>query len=119
MSEGAVRMEGSVVSIPYQIKLANSFFTRLKGLMFRRDPIKDEGLWIVPCNAIHMFFMKFPIDVILLNKHNEVVRVYQGLEPWKLTKPLKAAHSTLELPFGSIKLLDIRIGSIIQCTNVN
>src|SRR4051794_10173353 len=119
MSEGAVRMEGVVVSIPYQIQMADSFFTRLKGLMFRKEPIKDEGLWIVPCNAVHMFFMKFPLDIVLLNKQNEVVKVYQSLRPWKMTKPEKAAYSTLELPAGAIKQLDINVGSTIDCSLIN
>ncbi|WP_395580276.1 DUF192 domain-containing protein, partial [Pseudomonas syringae group genomosp. 7] len=38
--------------------MADSFFTRFKGLMFRKEVIKEEGLWIMPCNAVHMFFMK-------------------------------------------------------------
>ncbi|MFZ7943939.1 DUF192 domain-containing protein [Neobacillus sp. 19] len=102
------------VFIPYQIKVADSFFTRLRGLMFRKDPIKDEGLWIVPCNSVHMFFMKFPIDVVLLNERKEVVKLYPNLKPWSMTKPLKAAYSTLELPAGSINNLGIIVGSFIH-----
>ncbi|WP_066363271.1 DUF192 domain-containing protein [Neobacillus drentensis] len=107
-------MVENVISIPYQIKLADSFFIRLKGLMFRKDPIKDEGLWIVPCNAIHMFFMKFPLDIVLLNKQNEVIKVYHSLKPWRMTKPVKAAYSTLELPAGTINQLGIYVGCIIN-----
>ncbi|WP_423799543.1 DUF192 domain-containing protein [Neobacillus sp. SAB-20_R2A] len=108
-------MKERVISIPYKIKMADSFFTRLKGLMFRSDPITDEGLWIIPCNSIHMFFMKFPIDVVLLNERNEVVKIYHNIKPWRATKPIKAAHSTLELPVGSIKNLGISIGCKINC----
>jgi uncharacterized protein len=107
-------MGGSVIHLPYDVKLADSFFTRLKGLMFRKDPIKDEGLWIMPCNAVHMFFMKFPIDVVLLNKENEVVEIYHSLKPWRMTKPVKSAYSTLELPAGTVKQLGIEIGRTIQ-----
>ncbi len=112
-------MEEMVINIPYQIKMADSFFTRFKGLMFRKEAIKDEGLWIVPCNAVHMFFMKFPIDVVLLNKQNEVVAVHHSLKPWRMTKPVKAAYSTLELPAGSIERFGIRPGIIIQCSVLN
>ncbi|WP_312468860.1 DUF192 domain-containing protein [Neobacillus sp.] len=104
------------ITIPFQINMADSFFTRLRGLMFRKDPIKNEGLLIIPCNAVHMFFMKFPIDVVLLNKQNEVVKVYHNLQPWRATKPVKAAYSTLELPAGSINQFGIHIGSIIHCS---
>lgn len=109
-------MEGRIVNIPYQIEMADSFFKRLKGLMFRKDPIKNEGLWIVPCNAVHMFFMKFPLDIVLLNEQNEVVGVFHSLKPWKMTKPIKKAHSTLELPAGSAEKLGISIGCIIHCS---
>lgn len=107
------------INIPYQIKMADSFFTRLKGLMFRKEPIQNEGLWIIPCNSVHMFFMKFSIDVVLLNKQNEVVKVYSRLRPWGMTKPIKAAYSTLELPAGAIEQLGIRVGSIIHCSTLH
>ncbi|NWQ39369.1 DUF192 domain-containing protein [Bacillus sp. EB106-08-02-XG196] len=110
-------MQKKVVNIPHHIELADSFFKRLKGLMFRQDPIQDEGLWIVPCNAVHMFFMKFPLDIVLLSEQNEVIGLHHCLQPWKITKPVKNAYSTLELPAGSAEKLGIRIGSIIQCQN--
>ncbi|MCM3765804.1 DUF192 domain-containing protein [Neobacillus niacini] len=111
-------MKGSKINIPFRIKVADSFSTRLKGLMFRKEPIKSEGLWIVPCNAVHMFFMRFPIDIVLLNKQNVVVRVYQHLKPWRMTKPLKYAYSTLELPAGSTEKLGIKNGCIIHFSNL-
>jgi uncharacterized protein len=110
-------MEGKIVTIPYHIEMADSFFKRLKGLMFRKDPIKNEGLWIVPCNAVHMFFMKFPLDIVLLSERNEVIGFHHCLQPWKMIKPVKNAYSTLELPAGSVEKLGIRIGSIIQVKN--
>ncbi|WP_462411049.1 DUF192 domain-containing protein [Neobacillus sp. Marseille-QA0830] len=107
-------MKKRTIAIPYQINKADSFFTRLKGYMFRMEPITNEGLWIVPCNAVHMFFMKFSIDVVLLNERQEVVGLYSDLKPWKMTKPLKNAYSTLELPAGTIHNLTIKVGSFIQ-----
>ncbi|WP_042460932.1 DUF192 domain-containing protein [Neobacillus dielmonensis] len=109
-------MNKKTIVIPYEIKSADSFFSRLKGLMLRKEPIMNEGLWIVPCNAVHMFFMKFPIDVVLLNEQKEVVGLYADLQPWKITKPLKTAYSTLELPAGTINRLEIDLGSSIQFT---
>jgi uncharacterized protein len=109
-------MSNKTINIPYQIKMADSFITRFKGLMFRKQPIQNEGLWIVPCKAVHMFFMKFPLDIILLNDQNEVVKVYISLKPWKMTKPMKEAYSTLELPAGSVDKLGIGIGYKIECS---
>jgi uncharacterized protein len=109
-------MNVKTINIPFRISMADSFFTRFKGLMFRKEAIQNEGLWIVPCNVVHMFFMKFPIDIVLLNEQTEVVKVYESLKPWKMTKPVKAAYSTLELPAGSIEKLGISIGNKIQCS---
>lgn len=107
-------MQENIIKIPFKIQIADSYFSRLKGLMFRKEPILNEGLLIVPCNAVHMFFMKFPIDVVLLNEQNQVVEIFHSLKPWRMTKPVKSAHSTLELPAGSIKQLEIKHGSILQ-----
>jgi uncharacterized protein len=107
-------MKEKAINIPYQISLADTFLKRFKGLMLRKTPINNEGLWIVPCNSVHMFFMRFPIDVVLLNEQLEVVGLYYTLQPWRITKPIKEAHSTLELPAGSAKKLGICIGSKIK-----
>jgi uncharacterized protein len=106
-------MKGKTINFPYQLQMADSFFKRFKGLMFRKEPIKNEGLWIVPCNAVHMFFMNFPIDIVLLNERNRVVKVFHSLKPWRMTKPMKSAFSTLELPAGEIKKRGIRTGDFI------
>lgn len=109
-------MKEDVINISFQIKLADSFFKRFKGLMFRKEAIIEEGLWIIPCNSVHMFFMKFPIDVVLLSKQNRVLRVYPNLKPWRVTMPIKGAYSTLELPLGSIDKLGIKVGNFIDCS---
>ncbi|OCA87519.1 hypothetical protein A8F94_06525 [Bacillus sp. FJAT-27225] len=107
-------MQEKTVLMPFPIKKADTFFTRLKGLMFKKEAIQDEGLWILPCNSVHMFFMSFSIDVLLLNEHMEVVQLYPSLEPWRVTKPNKHAYSTLELPEGIINKLEISVGDVIK-----
>lgn len=62
-----------------------------------------EGLWIVPCPMIHTFFMRFPIDVLFLSRGLKVVRVIEGLAPWRLSPWVWAAHSVLELGGGSLR----------------
>ncbi|WP_158587417.1 DUF192 domain-containing protein [Neobacillus notoginsengisoli] len=106
-------MRNKLVNIPFPIKKADSFFARFKGLMFKKAPIRNEGLWIIPCNAVHMFFMSFAIDVVLINERMEVVCLYPDLQPWTATKPEKKAYSTLELPSGTIASLGIEIGDMI------
>ena len=63
----------------------------------------SEGLWIVPCPMIHTFFMKFPIDVLFLDRSLKVVRVLEDLKPWRLSPWVFSAHSVLELAGGSLR----------------
>ncbi|ASK61823.1 hypothetical protein CFK37_06455 [Virgibacillus phasianinus] len=96
-----------------QIKHANSFGKRLKGLLFYKEPITKEGLLIAPCNSVHMFFMRFPIDVVFLDQKNAVVKAIPNLKPWKMVAPVNGAYSALELPLGTIARNDIGEGDTI------
>ncbi len=90
-------------SLPIQIERADTFISRLKGLMFRRKPLDKEGLWIKPCNSIHMCFMFFPIDVVFLDKDKRVVHMVEELKPWRLVPPVAHSKSVLELPAEAIE----------------
>lgn len=107
-------MEQIVRTIPYSIQLADSFFTRLKGLMFRKDQLVEEGLWIFPCNSIHMCFMNFSIDAVFLNKEGRIVKKVENLKPWRFVKPIKDAYSVIELPAGAIRKLGLKQGDLIS-----
>lgn len=89
---------------------ADTFMTRLKGLMFKRSFNKGEGLVIVPCNSIHTFWMKFPIDVVFLSQDDTVVYVIEDLKPNRISPLIRNAHSVLELPVGTISDVNIKIG---------
>lgn len=83
--------------------IADNFFSRLKGLMGIDSFIEGSGLFITPCNSVHMFFMKIPLDILFIDKNNTVVHMVENLKPWKLTRIVWKAHSVIELPVGVIK----------------
>jgi uncharacterized membrane protein (UPF0127 family) len=97
---------------------ASSMLSRMKGLMFSKEMIGFDGLFIKPCNSIHTFFMNYPIDVLFLNKEMKVVKIKRNLRPWRMTRMYLSAHQVLELKGGS---LDSRIleGDKLEviCTN--
>ncbi len=101
-------------TIPITIIKADTFGKRLKGLMFRTRPLHKEGLLIKPCNAIHMCFMFFSIDVVFLSEQNEVVKVVPNLKPWRFVLPVKGADATLELPAGAIVRYEIKEGDYLN-----
>lgn len=98
------------IHLPLRIQSADTFGKRLRGLMFRKEPLSGEGLWIVPCNSIHMFFVSFPIDVVFLDQAQRVVRAISDVQPRKIISPVTGAFSTLELPVGAITEYGIEIG---------
>ncbi|MBS4200971.1 DUF192 domain-containing protein [Bacillus sp. FJAT-49732] len=107
-------MLGKEIHLPLTIHRADTSWKRLKGLLFYKEPIKEEGLLITPCNSIHMFFMRFAIDVVFLDQANKVVKVVSGLQPWKMVPPVRNAYATLELPTGTITHQHISVGDTIS-----
>lgn len=64
-------------------EVARSFGARLKGLIGRRDLPPGRGLLILRCNAIHTFFMRFPIDATFYDRHDRVVKTVRNIRPWR------------------------------------
>src|SRR5439155_26363541 len=64
---------------------ARSFSDRFIGLMGKRRLAFGEGLHIVPCNSIHTFFMRIPIDALFLDREIKIVKAYTSLPPWRLS----------------------------------
>jgi hypothetical protein len=83
------------------LEVADSGPKRNKGLLGRKGLDAGGGLWIVPCESVHTFFMQFPIDLIYLDRRNQIRKVRENVRPWRLSACL-SAHSILELPAGTI-----------------
>ena len=85
-----------------RIEPADSSESRTKGLLGRDGLAPGEGLWIAPCEWVHMFGMKFAIDLVVLDKGGRVVGTKSDLRPGRIGPLFWGAHSTLELPVGAI-----------------
>lgn len=103
------------VAVATRGELAASLWTRFRGLMFRSSFNVEQALVIDPCTSIHMFFMRFPIDVIYVDREDRVVRVQQGLRPWRVG-PLftNGARYVVELPVGTIARTGTSVGDSIR-----
>ena len=80
-----------------KIKNADSFFSRLMGLMGKTKLNAGEGLLLKNCPSIHCFFMKIPIDAVYLSKDMKVLHV-ETLKPWSIGSRIKKTAHILELP---------------------
>ena len=84
--------------------VADSFLTRMVGLLNKKSLQPDEALIITQCQSIHMFFMRFPIDVIFVDKQGRVVGLVERIKPFRLSP----------IFFKSIYAIEVSEGAIVQ-----
>jgi hypothetical protein len=101
------------IQLAHSIEVADDAFTRRRGLLGRTALAAGEGLWIVPCEAIHTFGMKFPIDLVFLDRNKIVKKVRHNVVPGRLSMCL-SAHSVLELASGAIRLTGTTTGDRLE-----
>ncbi len=89
---------------------AISFAQRFRGLMGRRSLDMGEGMHISPCNSIHTFFMRIPIDVAFLDPQGVIVKQILAMPPWRVSSIYFKAHSVLELPAGTLAASETQEG---------
>lgn len=94
-----------------RVRLAGTHWTRLRGLIGTSGLAADEGLWIVPCRQVHMFWMRYPIDVAFLDDELRVVGLQADLRPWRISPGFPAARSALELASGVLAARGIGVGA--------
>ena len=97
-----------------EAKMANTFFTRLIGLLNRNSLRKGEALILTPSNCIHSLFMRFAIDVIFLDKIGKVVAVLPSFKPFRFSPIYFGASLTIELPEYTLQLTKTQPGDIIK-----
>src|ERR1700679_955818 len=96
-----------------RLEAAHTGPSRRKGLLGRDGLAPGEGLWIVPCESVHTFFMRFPIDLVYLDRKNTIKKVRSAVGAWRLWACL-SAHSILELPAGTIQNTETQVGDILE-----
>jgi len=81
--------------------VADTFWRRLKGLLGRDGLEPGEGLVIQPCDSIHMFGMRFPLDVLHLDRSGKVLKVVANIKPNHLGPIVWRSRTVIELPAGT------------------
>lgn len=92
-----------------RIRLASTSATRRKGLLGVSHLDENSGLWIVPCEAVHTFWMQTPIDTVFLDRKGQVKKIRANLKAWRLAIDLRA-HSVLELAPGALAKSGTQVG---------
>ncbi len=93
---------------------ANTFLSRLKGLMGTKSLSQGTGLLLEPCDNVHTWHMKYPIDVIYLDRNDLVLHIQDGMKPDQWGKRVPGARKVLEVNEGVAAAMDIKPGDCID-----
>lgn len=99
--------------IAERAEVASSGAKRSKGLLGRKGLERGGGMWIIPCESVHTFFMQFSLDLIYLDRKHRIRKVKRGVPPWRVSACL-SAHSILELPCGTIEHSQSQPGDLVE-----
>ncbi|MFC5863797.1 DUF192 domain-containing protein [Acidicapsa dinghuensis] len=109
------RTRGTILAEHAQ--LAGTSSERIRGLLDRESLSQGEGLWIVPCESVHTFGMRFAIDLVYLDRKSRIRKIRHGVKPWRISACL-IAHSILELPAGAVTKSDSCVGDQLELSQL-
>jgi uncharacterized protein len=102
------------IDLATNLLVAETLFSRGKGLLGRESLPPGEGLLIRPCMAVHTFLMKFPIDVVFLDQENRVLKAVQNLQPHRISSIVPTSAGVIELPAGTVQRTGTAAGNQIM-----
>lgn len=96
-----------------QCRLADRFFSRLIGLLGQKGLSAGTGLILLPCDMVHTLGMRFPIDVVFVDRNGLVLATRAGLKPNRIAPRVAGAYAVIELPAGDADRLGIASGQML------
>ncbi|MBI5102918.1 MAG: DUF192 domain-containing protein [Nitrospirae bacterium] len=97
-----------------EVTVARGLLGRMKGLLGLKEMRRGTALVIAPCKGVHTFGMRFPLDIIFLDRHNRVTAMVENLAPNRMTWFYLKAVNAIEMPAGSLAPTRTRIGDEIE-----
>ena len=96
-----------------RIGMGDSWVARLRGMLGRPEPRAGEGLFLTPCSSVHMYGMRYPLDIAFLDRSGAVVALYPSLAPGSRTRWHRNATHALELPKGALESSGTSVGDVL------
>lgn len=103
------------VVVAARCAVADTPWTRFRGLSGRRGLDAGEGLLITPCGSVHMLGMRFAIDAVFLDGDRRVLKIAAGLRPWRMAGA-RGGREVLELPAGAAGAAGLAAGDELAVT---
>jgi hypothetical protein len=95
-------------------EVADTSISRMIGLLGRAGLEAGTGMVLKPCNMIHTWFMRFPIDVLFVSDDGMIVRAIEALRPFRMAWGGRRASQTIELPVGTLARAGVRSGERVR-----
>ena len=105
-------LERTGEEIADRLEVADRAWQRAVGLMGRRNLTPGAGLWLHPCNGVHTFFMRFPLDILMLDSELIVLAVMPNTRPCRAFRPIRGGHSVIELSAGAA--VNVKVGDQLR-----
>lgn len=115
----AINRTRESVVVARWVEWAGTSQARRKGLMGRSEMPKDHAMYLVPCEAVHTFGMKFPIDIAFLAADGQVLAIHHALKPRRISKFIFRAEGVLELAAGRLLETGTAVGDLIEFQELN
>jgi uncharacterized membrane protein (UPF0127 family) len=99
-------------------RVASSMGDRMVGLLATPEVMPGEGLLVERTQSIHMFFMRYPIDVVFFDTGGRITRLVHRIKPWRIVAWARGARDCLELRAGALEGTDTQVGDQLEITPV-
>ena len=93
-----------------RLRVAENAWQRAIGLLGHAGLADDEALLLSPCGGVHTWGMRFPIDLLFLDREGRTLRVAPDVRPWRIRGPVRGARTVVELPAGAAARLHLQVG---------
>ena len=94
--------------------IANTPFKRIKGLLGRKVFLSGQAIILEPCNSVHTFFMRFPIDILFVDKNYKVIQAIPKFNPNRISRIYWHSSKVIELPAGRLVLTNTQVKDQLQ-----
>jgi hypothetical protein len=100
------------------LELADTHWTRMRGLLGTSSLEPGHGLWIRPCRQVHMVGMRYAIDLVFLDERHRTVHTIVALAPNRFSPKVREASSVLELPARTLERCQVQVGTLIDLESI-
>ncbi|EIW20445.1 MULTISPECIES: DUF192 domain-containing protein [Pelosinus] len=106
-------LQDSAADNVLEFSVADTFLSRLKGLLGTTSLAENQGLLLCNCNSVHMIGMRYVLDIVYLDKNGVILKIVENLKPWQVSC-CWSAKDTLEVKSGTIQRLSWKGGDQLQ-----